>query len=169
MSLYQITDELKRLIDAFDHFGHESDEAAEAIKEHTAALVEAFDAKADDYAALIRTAETRAAARNEESERMRKLAQDDEALASRLRNALMLAMNQTGRTKVQTARFKLSVQNNGGKIPVVINDESALPEAFRVPKVSISIDKDGIRAELEKGGIVPGATLGERGQRLNLK
>jgi hypothetical protein len=169
MSLYLITDELKRLIDAFDHFGHESSEAAEAIKEHTALLVEAFDAKADDYAALIRTAETRAAARNEESERMRKLAQDDEALASRLRLALMTAMKETGRLKVQTARFKLSVQNNGGKIPVIINDESSLPEAFRVPKVSITIDKDGIREELEKGVTVPGATLGERGQRLNLK
>ena len=169
MSLYLITEELKSLIDAFDRFGHESPEAAEAIREHTEAIVEAFDAKADDYAALIRTAETRAAARNEESERMRKLAQDDEALATRLRNALMEAMKRTNRTKVQTARFKLSVQNNGGKIPVIINDESALPEEFRVPKVTTVIDKESLREKLESGATVPGATLGERGQRLNLK
>jgi len=169
MSLYLITEELKSLIDAFDRFGHESPEAAEAIREHTEAIVEAFDAKADDYAALIRTAETRAAARNEESERMRKLAQDDETLATRLRNALMEAMKRTNRTKVQTARFKLSVQNNGGKIPVIINDESALPEEFRVPKVTTVIDKESLREKLESGATVPGATLGERGQRLNLK
>jgi hypothetical protein len=169
MSLYQITSELVSLIDAFDRFGHESQEAADAIKEHTDAIVEAFDAKADDYAALIRIAETRAAARNEESERMRKLAQDDEALAARLRTALMDAMKRTNRTKVQTARFKLSVQNNGGKIPVIINDENALPEEFRVPKVTIIIDKEALREKLESGVAVSGASLGERGQRLNLK
>lgn len=169
MSLYAITTEMLSLIDAFDRFGAESPEAAEAIREHADAIAQAFDAKADDYAALIRVCETRAAARAAEADRMRRLAQSDEALAERLRKAIMDAMTATNRLKVETARFKLAVRANGGKLPLVIADESALPAAYRVPVVSERIDKDAIRADLEAGKPVEGASFGVRGSRLDLR
>lgn len=169
MSLYTITEQLKSLTEAFDTFGHGSDEAAAAIAEHTSELIESFDEKVDDYAALIRSCETRAAGRMDESARMRKLAQDDESLAIRLRLAVMTAMRQTGQPKVQTARFSLSVVRNGGAIPVIISNEEELPEQFRVPTVMITIDKGAIRDALEAGETVSGAALGERGTRLNLR
>lgn len=169
MSLYAITEELKTLVEAFDEFGHASDEAAAAIAEHTGILIESFDRKIDNYAALIRTCETRAAARAEEAARMKKLAQDDDSLATRLRSAVMQAMKETGQPKVQTTRFSLSIVKNGGVIPIIINNEAELPEQFRIPIVTISIDKVSIRAALEAGEEVEGAILGERGTRLNLK
>jgi hypothetical protein len=169
LSLYAITSEIQSLASAFEQYGHASEEAAAAIREHTEALVEAFDAKADSYAQLIRVAETRAAARNEESERLRKLAQDDEVLASRLRIAIMEAMTRIGRPKVQTERFSLSVRKNGGKTPVVIHSEDMLPEEYKVPRITVVIDKEAIRAALEGGSEIPGAELGERGSRLDLR
>lgn len=169
MSLYTITEQLKSLTEAFDTFGYASDEAAAAIAEHTSALIESFDAKVDDYAALIRSCETRAAGRAEESARMKKLAQDDESLATRLRLAVMTAMRETGQPKIQTARFSLSVVKNGGATPIIISDEAELPEQFRVPTVTITIDKAAIRSALEAGESVSGAALGERGTRLSLK
>lgn len=169
MSLYQIKTELIDLLDALDVGYADDAEAQEAIAQHAAALAEAFDSKADDYAALIRVCETRAAARREEAERMLLLAKDDERKADRLTAMLMDAMTATGKTKVETQRFRLSVKKNGGKIPVVITDEAALPVDFRVPKVTEVIDKDGIREALEAGTPVPGAELGKRGQRLEIK
>jgi hypothetical protein len=169
MSLYQITAEMQSLIDAFDAHGAESPEAEAAIREHAAAIAEAFDAKADGYAALIRTCEVRSAARAEEADRMKRLAQSDDALASRLRRTLVEAMQATGRTKVATDRFTLSVVANGGKLPVVIEDEAALPAEFVVPHVTTRVDREAVRSALEAGTPVSGARLGERGTRLSLR
>jgi len=169
MSLYAIKSEMLSLLEVVDAHGHESPEATAAFAEHLAGLTETFDAKADQYAALIRVCETRAAARKEEAERLKLLVQDDERLADRLREALMEAMIATQKTKVETPRFRLTIKKNGGKIPVLITDESALPVDYRVPKVTEVIDKDALRAALEAGTEVPGAALGERGQRLELK
>lgn len=169
MSLYAIKTELTTLLDALAEVGLDSPEATAALAEHREALVAAFDEKADDYAALIRVCETRAAARREESERMAALAKDDEALADRLRDALLAAMQETNRVKVDTARFKLAVRRNGGKVPVEVVDVDALPSEYRIPKITLTVDRDAIRAALEAGNEVPGAALGERGFRLDLK
>ena len=169
MSLYVIKSEMLTLLEAFAEHGSDSPEAELAIREHAAALAESFDEKADDYAALIRVAETRSEARSEESQRMAKLAKEDDALAKRLRLAILQAMQETGRLKVSTARFNLSVKKNGGKVPVEIIDETLLSDEYRVPKVTMTIDKDAIRAAIESGDAVPGALLGERGSRLDLK
>lgn len=169
MSLYAITEEMQSLLDAFDTHGAESPEAEAAIREHAAAIAEAFDAKADNYAALIRTCEARAEGRREEAERMLALARSDESLADRLRLALKSAMEVTGRTKVDTPRFRLAVRGNGGKVPVLVEDEAALPDQYRVQVVTSKLDRDAIRSALEAGNAVAGARLGERGTRLDIR
>lgn len=169
MSLYQITAEMVSLLHAFDQHGEDSPEAEAAFREHAAALAEAFDGKADDYAALIRVCETRSEARHSEAARMKALADSDEALASRLREAMRAAMEATGRVKVDTNRFRLSVKTNGGKVPVIIEDESAIPSDFAVPVVTTKLDRDAIRFALEAGTPVMGARLGQRGTRLDIR
>jgi hypothetical protein len=168
MSLYAITTELQSLIDLADRGGTDAEMDA-AIAEHRQALVDAFDAKADDYAALVRTCEARADARRAEAKRMQLLADSDELLAERLRIALRDAMTATGRAKVETSRFRLAVRANGGKVPVLIDDEATLPPQFRVQVVVEKTDKDAIREALEGGKPVPGARLGERGTRLDIR
>lgn len=169
MSLYAITDELSRLFRAYEDHGAESGEFADALREHTDALTEAFDAKADDYAALIRTAEARAEARKTEADRMRRLSQDDDALANRLRSALLESMKRLNISRTNTARFRISVATNGGAVPVIIPDETAIPDQYRVPRMSFSVDREALRAALERGENVEGASLGVRGIRLNIK
>lgn len=171
MSLYQITEEMMELLDiAAGVMGEDgSPEVEAAFAEHAAALASAFDSKADDYAALIRVCETRAEARKAEADRMKALMARDDRLAERLRTMLMDAMVATNRTKVETARFALAVKKNGGKMPVVIINESLIPVDFKVPKYVETLDKDGIREALEAGATIPGASLGVRGTRLDLK
>lgn len=167
MSLYEIKAELLELADALAVI--DSPDAEAALAEHRVALIEALTSKAEDYAALIRVCESRAEARRVEAERMEMLAAADEAVADRLKRLLMDAMIATNNTKLDTERFRLSIRRNGGKTPVVISDETAIPIDFRVPKITESIDKDAIREALESGTNVPGASLGERGQRLELR
>ena len=100
---------------------------------------------------------------------MEALAFSDEATADRLRKALLQAMIATKQNMVQTDRFRFAVRNNGGKIPLLVTDEAAIPVAYRVPKVTEVLDKEAIRADLEAGKAVPGAALGQRGVRLELK
>lgn len=168
MSLYHITTELQAILDLADRCGSDEEMAA-AVAEHAAALDGALADKADAYAALIRSLEARAEAREAEADRMYNLGKTDAALADRLRTALREAMERTGRTKIETPRFRLSVRANGGKVPVVVEDESALPAIYRVPVYAEKIDKDGVREALERGETVPGARLGERGTRLDLR
>lgn len=169
MSLYLITGEMITLLNAFYDYGKDSPEAEAAIREHAAAIAEAFDAKADSYAALIRSCELRADSRHTEARRMTALAEADEALADRLRDALKNAMEITGRTKVDTERFRLSVKKNGGAIPVVISDQSLIPHNLMIPKMTMSVDRDAVRKVFESGGTVEGASLGVRGSRLDIK
>lgn len=169
MSLYQITAEMVSLLHAFDQHGEDSPEAEAAFREHASALAEAFDSKADDYAALIRVCETRSEARRHEAARMKALADSDEVLSSRLRETMRAAMEATGRVRVDTPRFRLAVRTNGGKIPVVIEDEAALPAEFAVPVVTVRPDRDAIRSALEAGKPVAGARLGQRGTRLDIQ
>ena len=169
MSLYAITTELSALLAAAEQHGDESEEFAAALAEHAALMREALADKADSYAALVRSCEVRAEARQQEAKRMQALADSDQRLADRLRAALLQAMQETETPKIETARFRLAIRANGGKLPVVIDSEADLPADYRVPKVTLTIDRDSLREALEAGEAVPGARLGVRGTRLDIK
>lgn len=167
MNLYQITSELQAVIDGILEGGIDSPEAQQALDEHLAGLDEALDQKAEDYAAVIMSLQARSDARAAEAKRIRELANADATVAQRLKERLKQAMETTGRVRIDTTRFRLTVANNGGKQPMLIEDQSAIPTEFivQVPEV----DKDAVRAALEAGRPVPGCTLVPRGTSLRIK
>lgn len=167
MNLYQITSELQAVIDGILEGGIDSPEAQQALDEHLAGLDEALDQKAEDYAAVIMSLQARSDARAAEAKRIRELANADATVAQRLKERLKQAMETTGRVRIDTTRFRLTVANNGGKQPMLIEDASAVPAEFivQVPEV----DKDAVRAALEAGRPVPGCTLAPRGTSLRIK
>jgi hypothetical protein len=128
----------------------------------------ALDEKADDYAALIQHLAARADARRVEAQRMRDLAATDEALADRLKARLKEAMETTGRTKLDTARFRLSVAGNGGKQPLSVTcDATTLPKELTT--VTVAANKDAIRQALENGATIAGCELLPRGTSLRIR
>jgi len=167
VNLYEITNELQAVLDGILEGGIDSPEAQQALDEHLAGLDEALDQKAEDYAAVIRSFEARAEARAAEAKRIRELANADATVAQRLKDRLKQAMETTGRLRIDTTRFRLTVANNGGKQPMLIEDASAVPAEFivQIPEV----DKDAVRAALEAGRAVPGCTLAPRGTSLRIK
>jgi hypothetical protein len=168
MSLYQIINELQTLVDLADRCANDEEMTA-AVAEHIAALDEALDSKAESYACLIQTLDARSAARKSEAVRITCLSKVDAALSDRLRNALRDSMIRMNKTKIETSKFRLSVVNNGGKIPLIIDDESKMPEQFKIVEFKESTDRDAIREALENGEVIEGARLGVRGNRIDIR
>jgi hypothetical protein len=168
MSLYAIDIELQAVLGAMLDGGADSPEAKEALEAHLAGLDAALDSKADSYAAMIRELESRAQVRKEEANRIRNLAAMDEALSTRLKTRLKEVMERTGRTKIETPRFYLSVAGNGGKNPLEITvDPATLPKDLQI--VRIEADKEAIRTALEAGGTIEGCALLPRGTSLRIR
>lgn len=166
MSLYQITNEMQAILDAM-HEDADSPEAMNALDEALKDLDSVLDQKSETYAGLIRELELRAQARTEEMKRIRALADADAALAERLKERLRDAMSRTGRTRIDTPRFRLAVVGNGGRQPLAIADPEALPPEFirHIPEAN----REAIRIALEAGQTVPGCALLPRGTRLSIK
>ena len=166
MSLYAIQNEITDIVDAILDGGDA--EAQQALETHLAGLDAALEEKADHYAALIQHLTARADARRVEAQRMRDLAATDEALADRLKARLKEAMETTGRTKIDTARFRLSVAGNGGKQPLSVTcDATTLPKELTT--VTVTANKDAIRQALENGASIAGCELLPRGTSLRIR
>ena len=114
-------------------------------------VCKAYEAKADGckaeakvYAAAAKTANNRA--------------ESIEALAGLLvRKAIEVGEPLPGAKMV----------GNGGKVPLVYAPTFAATDLpFSMQRVVVEADSDAIRAALERGEVVEGVTLGERGERL---
>ena len=119
--------------------------------EQRAALVDAWletqgdvAAKLDNYAALIRELDARSETRAAEARRLVALANADAERMASLSARLKAYFERHNLKNFSTARYKLSLQRNGGKMPIVIEVEpERLPEEFhRVIPARIEADRD---------------------------
>ena len=71
---------------------------------------------------------------------------------------------------IETPRYKLSLQRNGGKAPLILDENLAvtqLPEHFK--RVTIDADPTAIRLALERGEKLEWAQLGESGVSMRIR
>ncbi len=131
-------------------------------------LSEEFATKIDNCAALIRTLELRAKARRDELERLQTRIRVDEGNAKWLKAMVKDVLDQRGIDKIETARYRISVQANGGKQPVFVDPVAYIPAkyAYQPP---VEWDKEHVRADLEAGKEILGAMLLPRGTHLAIK
>jgi len=163
-TLLQIGDELETILaiieDADGELPPELDTWFETVQSD-------LETKADGFAALCREVKLRAAVRREESERLAKLAQAGDNLERRLKDRLKEFMEYHAIPRIDTARFRINVQRNGGVQGVRVDvPAEQLPAAYQRHKVEP--DTDAIRKALLAGQDVPGAELMERGTHLRI-
>ena len=88
----------------------------------------------------------------------------------RMKEAVKASMILMDKRKVQGAHFTWQIQKNGGKAPLIIDEDMpaiSLPEEYQL--WDVKPNKEVIRQDLEAGKELPYARLGERGESLRLK
>jgi hypothetical protein len=169
-TLYEISQSLEAIEELLFEVGGEVSDI------HTEAVIDAWlgeygqarDEKIDGYCALIREIEARRDARRLEAARLNDLATADHNAVTRLKERLMWFFEAHGIQKMDTARFRVSVANNGGVQPVaVLCKPEELPPQFQ--KIIVKADNDALREALEEGETMPFAALVERGRHLRIR
>lgn len=85
--------------------------------------------------------------------------------ADSLRDACKWAMGELGLKKLEAPDFNVSL--SAGRAPLIISDETALPDEFF--RVKREADKTVIKGALEAGREVPGALLGNPSPTLTVR
>ena len=168
-SLLDITDDMQALDDVLQEVGGDlSDPGVEAtIDRWLAELEKDLENKVDNYAALIGIMRGRAAVRKAEAKRLTDRVRADENAANGLCERLKMAFEGRGIEKVETPRFRVSIANNGGKLPLVIDEDAVIPDEYL--RVVTEPDKVLLHEALAAGKKLDGVRLGERGTRLSIR
>ena len=165
MNLYDITGDVLQLQELL-----ESDEVVdtELLKDVLADTTEDYEIKLEAYAKVIKNLSANVDAIKAEVDRLttRKKALENNITA--LKNRMYESMKATGTTKVKGDIFTISIQKNGGRIPVIVDvDTSALPD--ELVKIEEKPDIDAITAYLEKNPDSKLAHFGSRGEGIRIK
>ena len=166
-TLYELKEEFKMLLDMM-----EDDSIDEEMIQNSLEGIECeIEIKAEGYAKILKELEGQAEAVRKEISRL-----DDKygkivANMDRLKTNLKIAMNETGKKKIQTDLFTISVCKNGGKTPLIIDgvDIDEVPEKYKEMHKIEKLNTDAIREDLEKGIDVGFARFGERRESLRIK
>lgn len=153
--LYSLADQYQQLLDGLQ--AAETDEERDALLAAAPDLNEAIEQKMDGCAAVLAELTHRAEGRKKQADRMAALAKADEARVEWLKAYMQRALETMETTRVETARFRVSVVQNPPAVDLF--DEKAVPGQFTTIKTTYSVDKVAIRRAIEGGAEVPGARL----------
>lgn len=95
------------------------------------------------------------------AEKVRKARKD------RLKEMIRNAMVALDKNEIQAGDITFKIQNAGGKLPLIVDENATVPERFT--KITIENDNDLIRKALESGEELDFARFGERSKILKIK
>jgi len=166
MDLLQIKDEMS-LVEIMQAFSKLSEALAEAggeltpeIEANLATLDLKTAGKIDAYHFLMKRMETEAEFWEEEAKRRKQIAAGCYALADRLKNGILFAMQQLGTTEIAGNAVRAKLTATKGRLVI---DEANLSDDWKMTEIRKVPDKERIRAALDNLETVPGASI-EGGQ-----
>jgi hypothetical protein len=174
-TLYALSDEaaaLSRQIDsiAAELFDDDPDVVAVATERLEALLAAECDnraallTKADAWCWVIENLASRGEARLQQSRRLELLAERDARQAEQMKGSLIAALL---RHDPNAVRFDLATHQLSSRRTEAVElapdiDPASLPEQFQRVKTTATADKAAIKAYLQSGGVVAGASLVQR-------
>ena len=161
MTIYNLTNEHLYLLSLLED--PESD--PDVIRDTLEASLGNIEAEAENLIVVTKEIESDIDKFDKEIDRLTKQKKYMENSVSRVKNAIMNAMQTIGIPKLKTEHFKLSVAKNGGLRPLKITGEVSDSFMILEPKP----DMKRIREALEEGRELDFATLEERGVHLCIK
>jgi hypothetical protein len=162
MQLYEITENLKQLSQMIED-GVDESQLIDALND----VNEAFEEKAKSILFLIRNIEGNIELSKIEESRLSNRRKSMEKQLDNIKSYLIMNMTESGKTKIDNGVIKASYIKP--KPSLMLSDESVIPDEYRVPKVTISIDKKLLLADLKEGKEVKGASIGESKAGLSIK
>lgn len=130
----------------------------------------ALEEKCANGIALIKSLEAYAEAYSKEEKRFEVQRQILENRIKRIKEWYRQNLDAMGKTKVPTRYGVMSVQKNGGKQPLKIDDAALIPEAYLVTvPAHKEVNREALYEALNGGEEVPGARLEPRGRSLRIK
>lgn len=166
-SLYEITEDFTELETKLDALDDNDIESTSELLQWMNDLSSERAAKIDAYCWVIRKLQAEADTAKQIAAEFREKQQSREGRVDMLKSLIYQHMKSLNHPKLFGKQFTVSIQKNGGNIPVDIIDEEALPDSLcRIQRIPI---KDEIRKELEHGKDIPGARLGVRGESIRIK
>ena len=142
----------------------------ELMEEGLQSIECAFEEKCAGGIALIKSLEAYAEAYSKEEKRFEAQRQILENRIRRIKEWYRQNLDAMGKTKVPTRYGVMSVQKNGGKQPLKIDDAALIPDAYliTVPEHK-DVNREALYEALSGGEEVPGAHLETRGRSLRIK
>jgi prefoldin subunit 5 len=159
MNLYELTDSYLKVLELIEN-------GEEGLEDTLESLNDTIELKADGYARIIRNLEANAVALKTEIDRLTNRRRSIENSIDRLKENLKNAMIATGKEKIKTDLFNVTVVNN----PVAVNviDEKLIPEKYFKVEIIRKLDKLSLRDAIKSGEEIQGAEL-MQGKGLRIK
>lgn len=166
MTLYSLTVQMQEILDMA-----ESGEFDEELIANTLEGVEGeIEDKLDSYGVIVNELQDDVDKLDKEIKRLNAKKKTITGSIDYLKRMVMFTMGRMDKKKIKGERFTWSIVKNGGKAPVIYEDDFNplnIPEQFQM--WDVQPDKALIREVLESGTELPFARLGERGESLRLK
>ncbi len=166
-TLYQLTDQFLTLLSLGDS---DDPEEQQAFLDTLDGLMGEIEVKADSYAAVMSEFSAQKDKVHKEIERLTRIEKAIDNSIKRMKERIMDAMIAIGKDKIKTDLHTFSIQKNGGRLPIILDETATVPEKFC--RIKIEPDKDGlIRTALETGNteVTAFAHFGERESHLVIK
>lgn len=138
----------------------------ETIADTLDSIDEAIEDKAIGYVKVWKQIEADADVIDAEIKRLTERKNSYKANVDQLKARLMQAMEETNNTKFKTPLFTISIQGNGGKQPVKIDEKNLQADAFKIVHTP---DRDAIYKRLQAGEEIVGAELMPRGKHIGVR
>lgn len=162
MTLYELTDQYRELVDLAENADDESD--VQAFADTLEALAGEIDEKIENCAAVVRSIEAQAKSIREEEVRLAARRRAIENSTERLKRYMQDGMDAAGKSKIKGKLFTVSIQDNPPR--VAVDDESQIPKDYM--RVKYELDRTSISEAIKCGREVPGAHM-EYGRGLRIR
>jgi hypothetical protein len=155
MKLYQLTDDYEKVLGEL--YDDETGEVSETSLSKLNAIGDALENKAIALASFIKNMEAESAAISLAKEAMGLREKRIKDRMEWLKSYLLNNMERTGKTEISCPYFLIKLKKN--PVSTEILNEFLLPEKYKKEKLVTTVDKNKIKADIQNGIEVPGATL----------
>ena len=158
-SLYELKESYQTIQDLIEEGGD-----YEAV---LATINDEIETKAENYAIVMRNMDGDIDAIKKEIERLENRKRVLENGKNRMKDMLYQAMVETGKTKFKTKLFSFAIIRNGGKAPLVYDEDRPVPKKYLIAVYKPDTEK--IREVLDAGKKLKWVSYGERKESLRIK